>query len=158
MVNSQNKGKAFEREIVHLLTNLTGKEWHRVPNSGAFSTKYDVQDSRFKGDLYCEDPEYSDWLLECKVTGEQINLAALTSQKSQIWAWWEQAKAEAKGKIPILIFSYRSRSGHSPIFMIVREDNRNSPDQVTEPRMLLTDNIGIVQGEELELGILKAKP
>ena len=151
MVNSQVKGKTFEREVAHLLTKLTGAAWRRVPNSGAFSTMYQVQDSRFKGDLYCEDKQYENWLIECKVTGEQINLEALTSEKSQIWKWLAQAREEAKGKMPVLIFSYRSRGGHSPTFAIMNEGH---------PAMqLLTESIGIVRGSigELVLGTLRER-
>ena len=148
MVNSQQKGKAFEREVVHLMAKITGKEWHRVPNSGAFSTKYDVQDSRFKGDLYCEDKEYEEWLVECKITGEQLNFEALLSVKSEFWKWWAQAMEEAKGKLPMLIF----RCKYSPTFALMQEGH---PAQA-----LLTDGIGIVRGDlgELMLGKLEAKP
>jgi hypothetical protein len=36
-INSICKGKNFEREAAKLLTALTGKEWRRVPSSGAMA-------------------------------------------------------------------------------------------------------------------------
>ena len=151
MVNSQKKGKDFEREVVRLLTALTGKQWHRVPNSGAFSTKYDVQDSRFKGDLYCEDEQYKDWLIECKITGDNLNLEALLNSTSPIWKWWKQATEEAKGKIPILIF----RCKHSPTFAMMEQGEREQANRTETDRWSLLTDAKDIDG--LVLGKLEAK-
>ncbi len=76
--------------------------------SGAFSTVNKSTDQRFFGDVFTEDPQYSNLVVECKKTKGQINLFELVSTKSRIAAWLEQTQKESKGKDWILIFSWNN--------------------------------------------------
>jgi Holliday junction resolvase len=100
---SIRKGKQFEREAAKLLTKLTGKEWRRVPSSGAMATAQGIEDSRFKGDLFCEAEEYKDVCVECKITKKPITLVNV---EETINRWWKQAYDEANGKMPVLAFTF----------------------------------------------------
>ncbi len=113
------KGKAFEREAAKLLTKLTGKEWKRVPCSGGFATAQGVQDSRFKGDLFCEEIEYKDIMVECKIQGKAITIQNMTDIVER---WWKQAVEEAGDETPILIFTF---SGSKKAWLVYKADMNN---------------------------------
>lgn len=148
MVNSKAKGKGFERDAARLLSILTGATWRRVPNSGAMATANQAEGRMFEGDLFTEEPSLNYMVVECKITGKVLNIETLLSGTSKLWAWWTQAKTQAKGKMPLLIFRYHA----SPAFALMEEKN---PFKVH-----LKDGIGIVRGDlgELVLGRLEAKP
>lgn len=116
MVNSMNKGKTFERTVVHLLNKLTNATWQRVPCSGATATSRNVNDHRFRGDVFSETERFKETVVECKITGETLTLASLLSEKSLIWKWWEQTVNESGNHSFMLIFRYR----RSPIMMLSR--------------------------------------
>ena len=119
-MNSIRKGKRFEREVAKLLTELTNAEWKRVPMSGAFSTK-NVKNPIFKGDVFTEDKEFSEYVIECKITKKKFLLFHLINKKGRLWDWWEQAEREAEGLIPILIF----KDGSHRIYALAK-DNKKS--------------------------------
>jgi Holliday junction resolvase len=108
MVNSIQKGKDFERQVVKILKELTNVDWKRVPMSGAFSTINKSEDKRFFGDVFTEDEKYHNLVIECKKTKAPINLYELVSDKSRISAWLEQTEKESKGQDWILIFSWNN--------------------------------------------------
>jgi Holliday junction resolvase len=144
MTNSIVKGKAFERECAKLLTGLTGEKWHRVPSSGAMQTAQKIEDSRFKGDLFCEDEEYKNVCIECKITGKPITL---NNMENIIGKWWEQAKAEAGDKLPVLMFSF---SGADWVWMAYThiEGNilyRNIIDERVLDLFIYEDNLEITK-------------
>jgi Holliday junction resolvase len=117
MVNSIQKGKGFERQIVKQLVLLTGSDWKRVPMSGAFSTVNKSEDKRFFGDVFTENEKYKDLVVECKKTKQPITLFELVNPKSRISEWLEQTERESKGKDWILIFSWNN----SKIFYICQK-------------------------------------
>jgi len=98
MVHSLNKGKSFEREIANFLTDQTGVKWHRVPQSGAFSTVNKSEDPRFDGDVFTEDKKFQGVVIECKSNKNIVDLNMLFNRKSLFWKWVEQASSESKGK------------------------------------------------------------
>lgn len=108
MVNSIQKGKGFERQIVKQLNLLTNCDWKRVPMSGAFSTVNKSEDKRFFGDVFTEDSKYKDLVVECKKTKAPISLFELVNPKSRISEWLTQTENESKGKEWILIFSWNN--------------------------------------------------
>lgn len=114
MTESLCKGKRFELECAHALTYITKAKFNRVPCSGAFATAQHVDDPRFKGDLFSEDPRFLEWCIECKIINAKFYLSSLFSAKSTMWGFWRQTQDESKGKIPILIFKY----SHSPVFVM----------------------------------------
>jgi Holliday junction resolvase len=112
-INSINKGKTFEREIANFLTKAIGVKFHRVPMSGAFSTNNNSNDSRFDGDVFTEDKEYKDIVIECKSYSD-LQLNDLYNDKSKFFKWIEQAESEAKGKDWILFI----KINHKGTYMI----------------------------------------
>jgi len=76
--------------------------------SGAFSTINKSEDKRFFGDVFTEDLNYHNLVIECKKTKAPINLYELVSDKSRIALWLEQTETESKGKDWILIFSWNN--------------------------------------------------
>lgn len=108
MVNSIQKGKGFERQIVKQLNALTTSDWKRVPMSGAFSTVNKSEDKRFFGDIFTESLKYKDLVVECKKTKAPITLFELVNPKSRISEWLEQTTNESKGMEWILIFSWNN--------------------------------------------------
>ena len=106
-INSQRKGKRFEREITKKLSKLTGLTFKRVPMSGGFGTM-GAKRREFRGDIYCEN-ENSYWakhvVIECKITKKKISLSDLFFDKSSILAKWvKQAHKEAHPMQWVLIF------------------------------------------------------
>lgn len=98
MVNSIKKGKTYECEVANLLTERTGVKWHRVPMSGGFATVNKSDDPRFDGDVFTEDEQFNDLVIECKANKEVITLNALFSDKSLFWEWVTQAETESRDK------------------------------------------------------------
>lgn len=114
MVNSIQKGKSFERQVVNILKDLTKDDWKRVPMSGAFSTINKSEDKRFFGDVFSENSKYLDLVIECKKSKAPISLFELINPKGRICEWITQTRNESKGKFWILIFSWNN----SKIFYI----------------------------------------
>jgi len=114
MVNSIQKGKGFERQIVKTLTKLTNVDWKRVPMSGAFSTVNKSEDKRFFGDVFTENILYKNLVVECKKTKEPITLIELLNPKARLTEWLKQTETESKGMDWILIFSWNN----SKIFFV----------------------------------------
>ena len=109
MINSQKKGKGFERECAHLLNKTTGgARWNRTSGSGAMHTAQGIQDNRFRGDLFSEDPRFKDVIVECKIQRKPINLYDLVNPKS-IWnEWITQTQKESGGQTWILLFRWNA--------------------------------------------------
>lgn len=124
MVNSIRKGKKFERECAKLLTEITGVKWQRVPCSGGMQTAQNIEDRRFRGDLFTEDEKYKDTVVECKITKKKITLAHLFNRRSEFWSWWMQLLEEAGKNKKLLIFRY----GNSPVFLVSDDDNLHIGD------------------------------
>lgn len=109
MTNSIVKGKSFERMAAKLFTEKTKVKFQRTPSSGAMATAQHITDARFKGDLFCENQNFNDWVVECKVIKDKITLADLLNSKSNLWQWWRQLVNEAKSDTPkklALVFKY----------------------------------------------------
>ena len=109
MVKSIRKGKDFERECVILLSKITGgAQWFRTSGSGAMHTAQGIQDNRFRGDLFSEDPRFKDVVVECKIQRKPINLQDLINPKS-IWTEWvEQTKKESGNQLWLLFFRWNA--------------------------------------------------
>ena len=86
MTNSIRKGKRFELEVAHLLTKYLGKEFKRVPMSGAFATTQQTKNPIFKGDVFTEDKDFGT-VIECK----RIKKVTPSIMKK----WIQQCKREA---------------------------------------------------------------
>ena len=71
MVNALKKGRRFERFVAKLLSKTFKIPFHRVPASGAFSTRENVDNPIFKGDVFTENKKWNkifNVVIECKTT------------------------------------------------------------------------------------------
>lgn len=102
-MSSIHKGKHFEREVAHKLTELTNCKFMRVPMSGAFSTNNNSENPVFDGDVFCENQIYKDLVIECKATSKKILITDIFNEKSLLCSFIKQAREESKGKDWLLI-------------------------------------------------------
>jgi Holliday junction resolvase len=108
MVNSIVKGKNFEREVAKILSVITRCDWQRVPMSGAFSTNNNSEDPRFSGDVFTENKEYENFVIECK-SYATLEISELFNNNSKFYGWIKQAKEESKGKPWILFIKIKNK-------------------------------------------------
>jgi len=125
-LHSKNKGNSFERDIASLLTEVTGSKWYRVPTSGAFATLSGTTDVRFQGDVYTDDENYKDVVVECK-SYATLEVNELFNKNSKFWGWIEQSKTESKGKDWVLFIKI-NRKG---LFMVSEIDCNLPLDYIT---------------------------
>jgi len=102
---SKTKGNGFERDCCKYLNELTGLNFTRVPNSGAFlggknqvRVEHLTEDQTliFDGDIITP-PEFKDWSIECKFY-KDIAWKKLFQPEdaAQMNDWIEQAKVTSK--------------------------------------------------------------
>jgi hypothetical protein len=140
-MNSIKKGKAYELKVSKILTKQTGIKFNRVPMSGAMQTARDMQDFRFKGDIFTEDFGFNDIhkvVIECKKTGKKISLWDYldykTNKHGQIADWIKQCIKEASPTTNVgfwLIF------GSNNLPDIIIEGVRVHEEFITNEPMLL---------------------
>ena len=94
------KGTRLEHLVAERIEDVLGSygiHATRTPMSGAID--------RFKGDIFTN----LSCSIECK-----------NQEKVQVWKWWEQARADAKHKMPVLVMS-RNREKR-PVALVDFED------------------------------------
>lgn len=93
MLNSQSKGKRFERKIAKLLNAILGTNIRRTPNSGGLS---------IKGDLLDLTGVLKDYHWELKAQ-ESLN----------IWKALEQSRRDCPlGKTPLVVFTRNQENSY----------------------------------------------
>jgi hypothetical protein len=112
MINSMDKGKAYERYICKLLSSHFGIRFQRVPNSGAMQTAQHLTSAQFKGDIFTEDEDWNKkfgHVIECKKLNQKLTIydwaGYLDGRKTIISDWLHQCKVESGEKGFILIFA-----------------------------------------------------
>lgn len=139
-INSNRKGKRFEREIASRLTLLTPVQWHRVPQSGAFSTRTKTTRAEYKGDVFTEKPPFGHIVVECKITKQKITAADLTNPRGLFWSWIKQAREEAGHNPWILIFRDGTRktfvASKSTYDYAIDQDLLKLLEMITEPQKI----------------------
>ncbi len=74
-INSQEKGKRFERLVAKILSEKLHANFIRVPQSGATATANNLKIMR--GDIFTDDKRYKDLVVECKFRREAFKLEEL---------------------------------------------------------------------------------
>ena len=98
---SKVKGSAFEAKIAKILSQEFGREFRRVPLSGAIEY--------LKGDIWVpSDTSWFPYCIECKHYKEIQWNNFLTSKTTNMYSFWEQTvrEAEVMDKKPLLIFRW----------------------------------------------------
>lgn len=105
---SKTKGSSYELKIAKQLTAWWGYEFHRTPNSGAWSSTHgsDMQ----AGDIITPIEAKFPFTIECK-NHEGWTLEHVMTNKGNHSDWWNQCIIDAfrVKKVPMLIF-HRNRS------------------------------------------------
>lgn len=119
-VNGNRKGKTAERKLVPLFAAWWGSEFFRTPESGGMSTRLTkmlkIDLSKFAGDIVTLDETFPFCIESKKVEGWTLE-QLLTSDKTLIHSWWDQAvKQTPEGKIPLLVFT----KNHAPLYAMMR--------------------------------------
>lgn len=98
---SKAKGTAFEAKIAKKFTAEFGKEFRRVPLSGAIDY--------LKSDIWVpSDTAWFPYVIECKHYKDVKWNGFLTAKSSDIYKFWEQASEDANtmDKKPLLVFRW----------------------------------------------------
>lgn len=106
MVNSIKKGKRGELEIAHLLSEITGVVWNRVPCSGGLFTS---SRQEFRGDVYTDDEFHKDIVIEVKNQKVLITLNEVISKQGSLQNWINQLNSESEGKLGVLFFKNKGK-------------------------------------------------
>jgi Holliday junction resolvase len=143
-MNSIKKGKSFEREIANKLTEILGIKFMRVPMSGAFSTSFKTKDSRFDGDIFTEDEEYKDIIIECK----SHNYMATTdffNIDGKFYSFIEQVESESKNN-PWILFIKINNIGTFVVFDedFFNKDRRKNYLKIYHRLLLECKYLGII--------------
>lgn len=118
-INSRDKGARGEQQSCKLLGNWWKSDFARTPSSGGFKTKKFREDWNAEGDIVTPDETFP-FSVEVKWQEEWTLDHILTSPKSKVWDWWEQAKREtATGKKTLLVF----KRNRNPFFVMMRLDS-----------------------------------
>jgi Holliday junction resolvase len=128
MINSQRKGKGYERHIAKVLSDAFDTIIRRTPNSGGLSIKGDMLN--LHGDL-------EDSVIECK-----------KQEKLNIWKCLEQTFRQARNKIGLLIFS-RNNEGRDYACMDL-QDYIGKLQEIKELRKLL--EVAVCPNKDCVLG------
>jgi len=96
----QKKGKRGERAIAHLLSHITGTKWMRVPCSGALRKS----NPGFRGDVYSENKEYDDVVIEVKNEKGAVTINEIFNKGSRYHSWLKQLMEERNNNFGILFF------------------------------------------------------
>ena len=106
MTDSREKGKRAEYGVRDLLRKYTGKQWERVPGSGAFGEEHSL-----KGDVYLPSKvtkqDMSRFCIEVKhYAQDSVNSNLVRPAKQTLEKFWEQTLREAEqlSKVPMLVF------------------------------------------------------
>lgn len=98
---SKAKGSSFEAKIAERFTKEFGKDFKRVPLSGALEW--------MKGDIICiEDTAWFPYTIECKHYAEIDWNSLLTAKSNNMFSFWQQTQREAlvMKKKPLLVFRW----------------------------------------------------
>ena len=115
------KGSSWERDVCKMLSNITGKNFQRVPNSGAFvggmnahrlKQMSEYQTLIFRGDIIPHE-DYKALVIECKAYKE-FQFHNLTSNVKMLDKWIGQLyvdidAAEDATLIPLVIFKINNK-------------------------------------------------
>jgi hypothetical protein len=99
---SLKKGHKFELVVAKWLTKITGVPWQRIPMSGATATNNNLEN--WHGDVFTENPQYIDLVIEAKSYKKPVMLADINNPKSHLNEWINQTKKEAGDKFWLLFF------------------------------------------------------
>jgi len=90
-------------------------------SSGGRATREGIEDHRFKGDVFCENDEYINTVIECKVTKNKLLLSELFNNRT-LTKWIHQSANESDGYNWILFIKVNRDS----IYILTPLTNNNN--------------------------------
>lgn len=132
MINSKAKGNKHEREVAKLLSEWSGKEWHRTPMSGALHWK---GDKRVISDIVPPADLDFPFSIECKNVQYPWEFNTILEGTSTFWKHWEQCymDAEREDLFPMLVFTKNYRE----TFVAIRQTEFDTLLKNTEKAHLI---------------------
>lgn len=131
-INSSRKGKRGERLLLKPLEQWWGSSFHRTPGSGAWGTQH--KKDELAQDIVCDDPSFP-FDIEVKNCEGWSLLQLLTAPKSNLFAWWDQARSQcAPDKKPLLCF----KKNRQPFLIMARVSD--IPEEFETPYLVLHYN------------------
>ena len=128
-INSKKKGNKFELVCAKELTKITNVKWNRVGvSSGARFTTQGIE--AFQGDVFTENNQYKNIIIECKATKGRVSLEDLINKKSKFWSWINQSNKESSGKDWLLMF----KANNGTLFYVSK---KNNTEKITKKLILL---------------------
>jgi hypothetical protein len=110
--NPKAKGSEYELKIAKKLTEWSGYQFMRTPNSGAMHSQY--SDSRLVSDIVPPPDIHFPFSVECKKHEIPWEFSQLLAGTSEIWDFWKQVLREStsEGMEPMLVFSKNRRDSY----------------------------------------------
>ena len=103
-INSKQKGKEFERKVAKMLTEWSGQEFNRTPQSGALHWN---NDKRVVSDIVSPQT-LTDWpfSIECKKVEYPWEFSTIIEGTSLFWEHWQQCWDDSQREQlrPLLVF------------------------------------------------------
>ena len=114
MINGKAKGNRFELDVAKMLTEWSGKTFHRTPQSGALHWD---NDKRVVSDIVPPQDLGFPFSIECKSQEVPWDFDSLITGKSILWKFWNQCCRDAISEEmePLLVFSKNYRKIYSMI-------------------------------------------
>ena len=108
VINGKAKGNRFELDVAKMLTEWSGKTFHRTPQSGALHWD---NDKRVVSDIVPPQDLGFPFSIECKSQEVAWDFDSLITGKSTIWKFWSQCcnDAHSENMEPLLVFSKNYR-------------------------------------------------
>jgi len=150
-VGSVRKGKRYERRVVQLLREFTGKNFRRTPGSGGFNKRHGqvVAKGTFAGDVVYEDPESHKFLYVIDAKNRKdISLSAMLTSPltSKLIKYWATCCDDAKdnNKLPMVFFKPNTNDDwvivmeNDPIIrdIVVRMIIKINDDEIPNPVLI----------------------
>lgn len=117
MINGKAKGNRFELDVAKMLTEWSGKTFHRTPQSGALHWD---NDKRVVSDIVPPQDLGFPFSIECKSQEVPWDFDSLITGKSTIWKFWNQCCRDAMSEKmePLLVFSKNYRKTYAMIYRV----------------------------------------
>lgn len=116
MKDSREIGQSYMRTVAKVFAQWLGGEWRPRP-----TIVEPMEGWTTKGDLASRGVEHP-FVVECKKNEQWVLDGIFDAPKWPIWAWWEQARAQAatvsrsvtvkKNHVPLLIFTRNRRKNY----------------------------------------------
>lgn len=117
MINGKAKGNRFELTVAKMLSEWSGKTFHRTPQSGALHWD---NDKRVVSDIVPPQDMGFPFSIECKSQEVSWDFDQFITGTSNIWKFWNQCCRDAMSEKmePLLVFTKNYRKIYAMIHRV----------------------------------------